>query len=231
MAEPALPFGGDWPALRRRFAGEALARVLAFCGWRAEAGPVGGDEGIAPCRPILLRTEDGTRKREVGPVELLWQGTPLDGAPPDWPREVPADAARFFLTARPLGEPAGLDLDLAARRDGANPFYVTRYTERRLCALLSRREPEGLAAPALTPEGRVLALEISRFPAAVRRAAEMLDPFPVNRCALALAGAARDFLRAGGRDRPLLAAAEAALGNAMGLLGVGERDNPQSAFG
>ena len=221
MSGPALSVREDWDALRRRFAGEALAGVLAFCGWRAEAGEQAeggpgdrGDEGIAPCGSLLLRTEDGTRQ--------LWQGVPLTGAPPDWPREVPEDAARFFLTARPLGEPAALDSDLAARRDGANPFYVTCYTERRLRALLSRREPEGRSVPApFSGEARALALEISRFPAAVRRAAEMLDPFPVNRCALALALAARDFLRAGGRDRPLLAAAETALGNALGLLGVG----------
>lgn len=209
----------DWTALRQRFAGEALARVLAFCGWQAGAveragGPGGG---------LLLRTEDGSRRLGVGPVELLWRGVPLTGAPPDWPRELSRDAARFFLTARPLAEPVCLDLDLAARRDGDNPCYFTFYTEKRLRALLSRRSPEGHCVPApLTGAARALALAVDRFPAAVRRAAEGGDPFPVNRYALALAGAARDFLRAGGTGRPLLAAAETALGNALGILNLKE---------
>lgn len=214
MSTPALSAGEDWAALRRRFAGEALARVLAYCGFAVEAvGTIGRDGAL------VLKTEERSRRLETGPVALFWRGAPLDGEPPDWPREVSEAAARFFLTARPLAEAADLDFDLAARRDGANPHYFTCYTEKRLRALLSRREPEGCSVlDPFTGAGRALALAVERFPAAARRAAEDRDPFPVNRCARALAGAARDYLRAGGEHRPLLAAAETALANALGIL-------------
>lgn len=218
----------DWPALRRRFAGESLARVLAFCGWQAETGERAGGELGAEV--ILLRTGDKSRHFRVGPVELLWRGAPLAGSTPDWPRRAAPGAVRFFLTARPLAEPVVLDCDLAARLDSGNPFYFTCYTHKRLRALLSRPEPEGLFGLApFTGEGRALALAIDHFPASVRRAAETADPWPVNRYALDLAAAVRDFLHTGALalNRPLLAAAETALGNALGLLGLrGRRHSP-----
>lgn len=225
----ALSARDGWDALRRRFAGESLARIMTACGWEAGAGERAasgpgewGDGGIAPYGSILLRTEDGSRQLRVGPVELLWQGAPLNGAPPDWPRAVSPDAARFFLTSRPLDAPVSLDLDLAARRDENNPYYFACYIQRRLGTVLSRQPPEGSAAPeALTGAGRALALAAGRFPAAVRRAAEGCDPYFVNRYAVELAGEVRRFLRAcppAGEARPLLAAAETALGNALRLL-------------
>lgn len=220
MNGPPLSAWEDWSALRRRFAGEALGNVLAFCGWQAGTGEWAGG-AVSPGGGLLLETAGGPRRLEVGPVELLWQGKPLEGNPPDWPRSVSPGAARFFLTARPLGEAAVLDLDLAARRDENDPYYFTCSIQKRLNALLSRPEPEGRSIPdPFTGAGRALALAADRFPAAVRRAAECRDPFPVNRCALALAGAARAYLRTGGDCRPLLAAAGVALGNALGLLGV-----------
>lgn len=217
MAEDTLPAGGDWAALRRRFAGEALVQTLAFCAhaarFRRREGSTGG---------LLLTIEGETTALHTGPVTLLWQGEALD-TPPDWPRGIPPDAARFFLTARPLCAPLALDLDLASRRDDDNPYYFTCYTQKRLRALLSRPEAEGLAAPpSWPPEGRALALTVDRFPAAVRQAAEDLDPYPVNRYALTLAGAARRFLRSRptGGARPLLRAAETALGNALHILNL-----------
>ena len=146
MTGPIDAAGADWPALRRRFAGEALANILAFCGWRAETGERAGeefearadggagrqwrpssadrveDETIGPYGAFRLQTEDGPRHLNVGPVTLLWRGTPLRGEPPDWPRRAAPDAARFFLTARPLSAPAELDFDLAARRDECSPY-------------------------------------------------------------------------------------------------------------
>lgn len=202
----------DWNVLRRRFAAEALGNVLAFCGWQA-----GVAEHTGSCRALLLRTARGTRQLEVGPVELLWDGAPLTGAPPDWPGDISPEAARFLLTARPLASTVPLDLDLAARRDAGNPFYLACYTKRRLAALLTRSGLADDAAP-LPDEGRALALAVDRFPAAVRRACTLGDPWPVHRCALALAESAQGFLHAGGRDRALLAAAEIALGNALGIL-------------
>lgn len=204
----------DWAALRRRFAGQALARVLACCGW--QAGTV-EHTGLCPAGALLLRTDEGARQLEAGPVELFWRGAPLAGPPPDWPRSVSPGAARFFLTARPLAEAVRLDFDLAARRDAGNPYHLVCCTKKRL----ARFRP-GSAAPDCPAGGRALALAIDRFPAAVRRAAALRDPWPVNRCALSLAEAAQGFLRAGGRDRPLLAAAETALSNALGILNLKE---------
>lgn len=214
--------GADWPALRRRFAGEALANLLAFCG----CGPdcrrkEGAGEGL------LLTAGPTPLTLPVGPVTPLWRGEPLgQNGPPDWPRRVAPDAARFFLTARPLAEPVTLDFDLASRLDCGNPCYFTCYTLKRLCALLSRRSPEGLSGPAaFTEEERVLALAIDRFPAAVRRGLEALDPYYVNRYAVELAGEVWRFLRdcpPTGETRPLLAAAEVALRNALTILNLKE---------
>lgn len=204
----------DWAALRRRFAAEALANVLAYCGWQAGTAECSGAEtGSA----ILLRSEGGTRRLEVGPVALLWRGETLTGLPPDWPRSVSPAAARYFLTARPLAETVPLDFDLAARRDVGSPYYFVCYTKKRLCALLSRPGEEG---PGLSAEGRALALAVDRFPAAVRRASAYGDPCFVNRCALTLAETVQGFLRTGGYDRPLLTAAETALSNALGILNL-----------
>ena len=212
--------GADWPALRRRFAGEALANVLAFCGCSADCRVrEGAGEGL------LLTADRAVLSLPVGPVTLLWRGVPLEGSTPDWPRSVSPDAARFFLTARPLSAPAELDFDLAARRDEHDPYYFTRYTHKRLCALLSRRSPEtSSVSPPHTEEGRALLLAIDRFPAAVRRAAEALDPHFVNRYAVELAGEVRRFLRAcplTGENRRLAQAAEVVLGNALGILNCG----------
>lgn len=209
----------DWSALRRRFAGEALGNVLAFCGWQVRfSRRAGGEDG-------LFLTAEGKRlPRQTGSVELLWNGAPLTGTPPDWPGSVPPAAARFFLTARPLPETVRLDFDLAVRRDAGSPYHFTCCAEKRLHTLLSRPGPEGRCVPAapLTGEARALALAVDRFPAAVRRSAQTLDPFPVNRYALTLAEAARACLSAGVRDRPLLAAAETALVSALGILNLKE---------
>lgn len=233
----------DWDALRRRFAAQALGEVLAFCGWQAGTLELSGADfgaraegdvlscpparrrgehvppaNTAPCPVVRLRRSDESRYLKAGPVTLLWDGAVLTGVPPDWPRSVSPAAARFFLTARPLGETVGLDFDLAARRDAGSAYHIVCYTQRRLRTLLSRPGSEGPAAPGLPEEGRALALAVDRLPAAVRRAAADGDPYFINRFALALAEAVRGFLCAGGVDRPLLAAAEIALGNAMGLL-------------
>lgn len=210
--------GADWPALRRRFAGEALANVLAFCGCGPDCRRKEGAGEV-----LLLTAGPTVLTLPVGPVVLLWGGTPLEGSAPDWPRRVAPDAARFFLTARPLAEPVTLDCDLAARRDEYNPYYFACYIHKRLGVLLSRRLPEGLSGPtAFTEEERVLALAIDRFPAAVRRGSEALDPYFVNRYAVELAAAARDLLHTGASNRPLLAAAETALGNALNILDLKE---------
>ena len=209
--------GADWSALRRRFAGEALANVLAFCGCGPDCRRKEGAGEV-----LLLTAGPTVLTLPVGPVVLLWGGTPLEGSAPDWPRRVAPDAVRFFLTARPLAEPVPLDCDLAARRDGGNPCYFTRYTRKRLCALLSRWSPEG---PPFPEKGRALALAIDRFPAAVRHAAQALDPYFVNRYAVELAGEVRRFLRACPQteeNRPLLAAARTALGSALGILNLKE---------
>lgn len=216
MSEPIAAAGEDWPALRRRFAGEALARLLAFCGCSSDCRRREG-----PGEGLLLTSGPAVLSLPVGPVALAWGGAPLEGSAPDWPRYVAPDAARFFLTARPLAEPVTLDCDLAARRDEYNPYYFACYIHKRLGVLLSRRLPEGLSGPAaFAEEERVLALAIDRFPAAVRRAAQASDPYPVNRYAVELAAAARNLLHtgAGAPNRPLLAAAETALGNALGIL-------------
>lgn len=207
----------DWGALRRRFAAQSLGSVLAFCGWQVRcSGSAGDEEGLFLC------AEGKRLPLQTGGVALLWRGKPLEAAPPDWPRSISPAAARFFLTARPLGETAELDFDLAARRDAGSPFYSTCYTQRRLRGLLSRSGPEGRCVPApLTDEARALALAVDRFPAAVRRSAQALDPFPVNRYAVELAGEVRRFLRVcppAGKALPLLAAAETALANALGIL-------------
>lgn len=221
MSEPIAAAGEDWPALRRRFAGEALARLLAFCGYSSDCR---GREG--PGEGLLLTSGPAVLSLPVGPVALAWGGAPLEGSAPDWPRRVAPDAARFFLTARPLAEPVTLDCDLAARRDEYNPYYFTCYIHKRLGVLLSRRLPEGLSGPtAFAEEERVLALAIDRFPAAVRRAAQASDPYPVNRYAVELAGEVRCFLRVTpltGETRLLAQAAEVALRNTLNILGLKE---------
>lgn len=227
MSESIDAAGADWSALRRRFAGEALANVLAFCGWQAETRARAGED-TGPCGALALKLEGGPRQLSVGPVTLLWGGVPLAGrSAPHWPRYVAPGAARFFLTARPLAEPAGLDCELASRLDGGSPCYFTRYTHKRLCALLSRRWPEGFSAldGFARADARALALTIGRFPAAVRRAAEALDPYFVNRYAVELTGVVWRFLHTcplAEENRRLAQAAEVTLGNALDILNLKE---------
>lgn len=226
MTKPIDAAGADWPALRRRFAGEALANVLAFCGCDSDCRrKEGTGEGL------LLTAGPTALTLPVGPVTPLWRGEPLgENVPLNWPRRVAPDAARFFLTARPLAEPVTLDFDLASRLDGGNTCYFTCYTLKRLCALLSRPEPEGLSAsggsagPARS-DGRALVLTVGRFPAAVRRGMEALDPCFVNRYAVELAGEVWRFLCGCppmGEARLLVQAAEVALRNALNILNLKE---------
>lgn len=212
----------DWSALRRRFAGEALANILSFCGSSADCRGREGDGEY-----LLFTAGPTVCKLPVGRVALLWRGAPLGETVPDWPRQVPPREARFFLTARPLGEPVTLDIDLTARRDSGNPCYFTCYTCKRLRALLSRPGPEGISAAggAVDSAGRALTLTIDRFPSAVRRGLESLDPYYVNRYAVELAGEVWRFLHAcplTGENRRLARAAEVTLSSALGILNLKE---------
>lgn len=213
------PFGGNWREARCQAAGETLVRIFAACGYQAVGRPSAHGAGLA------ITVDGCTTPLETGSVGLLWRGEPLAGEAPDWPGGISSPAARFFLTARPLDAPVALDLDLAARRDFGNPFYMTSYVRERVKVLLGRGEDLTPSAPEIIPEeGRALVLLTLGFPGAVRRAAERFDPYPVNRYAAALAGELWWFARTvpmTGENRRLGRGAEIVLQNALGLLGSG----------
>ena len=198
QALTAAPVPQDADGLRAALCADALGRILERLGWTVTREPFDAAE-LAACaeaaarrgfdRAVLffaggtpLQTDGGTALVPCAPLRLIRDGRPV-GAGRDFPAEallgeLGPDAARFFLCS---GADV-LDLDLAVRRDGGNPFYAARYAYARLGTLLARfggaaeLSPEA-AAPLLDAEAeRALLRRLAAFPETLRRAAEAADP-------------------------------------------------------
>lgn len=225
-----------------------------FCGPQWYGGVLSGLEGapwgaLPPAKPLPRppASLEEVRRRAWGDAlaNLLERAgengrpAPFDAGPAACPGDGPGwaglgeDALRYFLTARPVRRPLGLDLDLAVRRDGGNPLYRVQYAHARLCTLTARRgeDAPGDIDPALlsAAEERALIKTLARYPGQLRRAAREGDPSRVNRYLTALAGDFRRWYDAchmggegglGAARLKLARCTRRVLADGLGLLGV-----------
>ena len=157
--------GPDWAdTLRRHFLGQALDNILDRT----------GDAFVC-----ITEDRDYVNRQEAaaGSCRILRSGVPVETPPPA--DRVPLDALRFLLSAR-LDRSVTVDLDLAAREDGANPYYRVRYARDRMARVLGRYAvPSPADADLSAPqedEERALVRLLCRWEGAVGRAARTADP-------------------------------------------------------
>lgn len=179
--------GPGWAAaLRRRALSQALENILERAGM---------------CFLCIDDEENYVNLKELvpGPTRLVRSGEILCGEIP--PGDLPLEALRFFLCQR-LDRPVTVDLDLAAREDGANPLYRVRYTRDRISRVLQRLEDGELRSPCpaeadppapWSEEARSLIRLLSRWNDATSRAAHTADPGLVAAYLLQLADSFRDL--------------------------------------
>jgi arginyl-tRNA synthetase len=163
--------------------------------------------------------------------------------------EVGPDAARFFFVLRRLDSHLTFDLELAKAQKSENPVFYVQYAHARIASVLRKAQEQygplglpgdgrGWVDAALPGEGEAQLLQVTgRFPDAVERAAEELEPYVITEYLLGLAAALQSYYQKGDKDERLrmihpepgtrrmrLAAARAVqvvLRNGLSLLGVG----------
>ncbi|QYJ14929.1 Arginine--tRNA ligase [Rubrobacter xylanophilus DSM 9941] len=147
--------------------------------------------------------------------------------------EVGVDAARYFYVRSSHRNEMNFDLDLAIRQSEENPVYYVQYAHARICSIFRRsgeEVPEAVLPGELTPEERLLALELIDFPRVVRGAADRREVHPVPAYLEALATRFHQFYTAHrvlvddpevrARRLALCAATRNVLAAGLGLLGV-----------
>ena len=151
--------------------------------------------------------------------------------------EIPVDACRWFLNAKPETQ-MEFDLGLAVREDSENPVYYVQYAYARICTLLKALAAEGYTVPAAAEaelsvltadEEKALIKQLAQYPAVVYLAARDYDPSFINRYLVELAAAFHKFYNAcrikGEAENVLLSrlkladTARAVLKNGMTLIG------------
>jgi arginyl-tRNA synthetase len=149
--------------------------------------------------------------------------------------EVGVDVARYFYVRSSHKTEMNFDLDLAIRQSDENPVFYVQYAHARISSIFERagvspkavREVQG---GEITPEERLLVLELLDFPRVVQNAAARREVHPLPTYLEALATRFHQFytvhrvlvddegLRA--RRLALCAATKTVLGSGMDLLGV-----------
>ena len=151
--------------------------------------------------------------------------------------EIPVDACRYFLNAKPETQ-MEFDLGLAVREDSENPVYYVQYAHARICTLLKNLASEGYTVPAASEVDfsllsgdaeKALIKQLAHYSEVVRLAARDYDPSHINRYLTELAAAFHKFYtvcRIKGEEKPVLLArlkladaARAVLKNGMVLIG------------
>lgn len=181
-----VPVGADTPEtlLRCRLLSRTFANLLARCdeienGWPNHYVDF-SEVAVAPCL-------------------LLYNGRSVDVSGP--PRFLPMDALRFFLCADPAAS-VTVELDLAMREDGANPYYCVRYTRDRIGAVLHGLARRGFFVPSASDTDlsalsggaeRALIRHLARFDDTVLQAARTGHTGMLPDYLLQLADAVRAF--------------------------------------
>lgn len=164
--------------------------------------------------------------------------------------EVGPDATRFFFVLRRIDSHLTFDLELAKAQKSENPVYYVQYAHARIASVLRKAREEFGSVPSsddAPPPGEeecALLQVAGRFPDAVERAAEELEPYVVTEYLQLLAGAFQRYYQHGDKDESFrilhaderlrsarLAAArgvQVVLRNGLALLGVAapERMDP-----
>jgi len=152
--------------------------------------------------------------------------------------EVGVDAARYFFLMRRSDTPFAFDVDLATRRSDENPVYYVQMAHARLSGIFrvggvdpATVTADGVDVAVLTDASEPELLKVlARFPDAVSRAAEALEPQRITTYCEELARAAHLWYhrcRVLGEPAPverarlaLARAAQIVLANALALLGL-----------
>jgi arginyl-tRNA synthetase len=118
--------------------------------------------------------------------------------------EVGPDATRFFFVLRKIDSHLAFDLELAKAQKSENPVYYAQYAHARLASVLRKAAEQygpdaGEAVPPGEEEGQLLQAA-GRFPDAVERAAEDLEPYVVTEYLLKLAAALQSYYQLGDKD-------------------------------
>ena len=120
--------------------------------------------------------------------------------------EVGVEAARFFFVMRDPDSTVEFDLDLAKTESAENPVYYVQYAHARLCSILRKasEDEQTAACEALrnnvdyklllnSASERDLLLKLGEFPAELRIAAQLLEPYRIARFAIDLASLFHSF--------------------------------------
>lgn len=157
--------------------------------------------------------------------------------------EVGKDATRFFFAMRRCDTTLDFDLELAKRATSENPVFYVQYAHARICSIYRQLAERSIAMPSaceldvslLTDPSEInLAKAISKLPEEIDKAAEELAPHRMAYYATSLAEAFHSFYnsqRILGADEPVMKsrilltqAAQVALENTLGILGVSAPD-------
>lgn len=121
--------------------------------------------------------------------------------------EVGADAARFFYVQRKSEQHMDFDLDLAKSQSNENPVYYIQYAHARICRVLSQSVDKGFELDLnaglanldkLTLEHEAdLAIELSKFPDIIARAAVVYEPHQISYYLRDVANAFHSYYNAG----------------------------------
>jgi arginyl-tRNA synthetase len=158
--------------------------------------------------------------------------------------EVGPDATRFFFVLRKIDSHLTFDLELAKAQKSENPVYYVQYAHARLASVLRKAleqfgpDPAGGAESALPGEEEAALLQVAaRFPDAVERAAEELEPYVITEYLQKMAAALQSYYQLGDKDErfrmihpdgatrrmrlDVARAVQVVLRNGLALLGVG----------
>ncbi len=149
--------------------------------------------------------------------------------------EVGVDVARYFYVRSSHKTEMSFDLDLAIRQSDENPVFYVQYAHARISSIFDRAEtrPEEVGeipAGDISPEERLLALEILDFPRVIQNAAARREVHPLPTYLETLATRFHQFYTAHRvlvddealrtRRLALCAATKTVLQCGLGLLGV-----------
>jgi arginyl-tRNA synthetase len=123
--------------------------------------------------------------------------------------EVGPDATRFFFVLRRLDSHLTFDLELAKAQKAENPVFYVQYAYARIASVVRKAQetygplPPPTPAPVPGAEEVPLLHAAARFPDAVERAAEELEPYVMVEYLQSLAAALQQYYQQGDRNPDL----------------------------